>query len=200
LHDPERTSAFAERARVLATEKGLLAFAGMAKILGGWTLTAQGQHEQGVAEIRQGLAELGTLTANLARTYYLALLAEGCARTGRTEEGLHALAEAQELADANGEGYWQPEIHRLKGELLSQHDPTKVPDAEVCFHQALKVARCQQARSLELRAAMSLARLWDGQGKTAAARELLAPVYGAFTEGFQTHDLQTARALLEQWQ
>jgi TOMM system kinase/cyclase fusion protein len=198
FHDLEGISALAERARVLSTEKGLLAFAGLAKIMGGWVLTARGQSDQGVAEMRQGLEELGTLTANLARTYYLALLAEACAHAGRPEEGLHALAEAQELVHANGESYWQAEIHRLEGELLLQHDPTALADAETCFHQALEVARRQQARSLELRAAMSLAQLWSRQGRSQAGHELVAAVYGAFTEGFHTHDLQTARAWLEQ--
>ena len=134
----------------------------------------------------------------MGRTYYLALLAEACARADRLEEGLQALAEAQEFADATGEAFWLPEIHRLKGELLLQHDPTAAQDAEACLHQALEVARRQQARSLELRAAMSLARLWRQQGKTQAAHELVAAVYGGFTEGFQTPDLQTARALLQQ--
>jgi class 3 adenylate cyclase/tetratricopeptide (TPR) repeat protein len=200
-HDLERTRATAARALALAREKGLPAFACWAKILSGWTLIDQGQGEQAVAEIRQGLVELSDLGANLPRTYFLAMLAEACGHAGRPEEGLPALTEGQELADATGgESYWQPELYRLKGELLFQHDPTKAQDAEACFRGALDVARRQQARSLELRAATSLARLWHQQGKTQAARELLAPVYGSFTEGFQTHDLQQARALLEQCQ
>jgi predicted ATPase len=198
--DPERTRATAERALALSTEKGLPAFAGWARVLRGWALTEHGQGEQGIADIRQGLAAVRTLGANMALTYYLILLAEACASTGRPEEGLPALAEAQDLAHATGESYWQAEIHRLQGELLWQHDPTAAENAEACLQQALAVARRQQARSLELRAAMSLARLWHQQGKTQAARELLAPVYGSFTEGFQTHDLQAARGLLEQWQ
>jgi predicted ATPase len=151
-----------------------------------------------VAEIRQGLADLQALGANLARSYFLTLLAEACARIGRPEEGLRALTEAQEFANTTGEGYWQADTHRLKGELLLQQDPTKAQDAETCFQQALEVARRQQARSLELRAALSLARLWAEQGNPQAACELLAPVYAGFTEGFQTHDLQRAAAFLEQ--
>jgi predicted ATPase len=146
------------------------------------------------------LAEVRALGATSALTHYLILLAEACARAGRPEEGLPALAEAQDLANPTGESCWQPEIHRLKGELLLQHDPTAVQEAEASFHLALEVARQQQARSLELRAAMSLGRLWDEQGQTQAAVEMVAKVYGTFTEGFQTHDLQMARALLEQWQ
>jgi predicted ATPase len=126
------------------------------------------------------------------------LLAGACARAGRLEDSLTALAEAQAFADASEERYWQPEIHRLKGELLLHRDLTNTRDAEACFHEALELARRQQARSLELRAAMSLARLWSRQGQAQSARELVAAVYGTFTEGFQTHDLQAARAWLEE--
>jgi predicted ATPase len=195
--DVERTGATAERLLALSTEKGLPAFAGWARILCGWTRTRRGQTEQGIADLRQGLATVRALRANLAHTAYLIMLAEASAYAGQPEEGLQAVADAQDRATATGESYWQPEIHRLKGELLFQHDPTSVAAAEACFHQALEAARQQQARSLELRAAMSLARLWDKQGKTQAAGELLSPVYAAFTEGFQTPDLQAARALLE---
>src|SRR5262249_54922180 len=150
---------------------------GWAKILGGWALADRGDCAAAVAEIRQGLAGLlhGT-----CRTYFLALLAEVCARAGRPQEGLVALAEGQEIAKTKCEFFWEPEIHRLKGELLLQHDPATAPDAEACFHQALAVARGHQARALELRAAMSLGRLWSRQGQTEAARELVATVYDAF--------------------
>jgi class 3 adenylate cyclase/predicted ATPase len=190
--------ATAARALTLGTEKGFAVLSSWARIVHGWTMAEIGQSEQGLAEIRQGLANLHTLGSNLARTYHLALLAEACARADRPKEGLQALTEAQQFASATGEGIWLAEIHRLTGELLLQHDATALQDAEACFHQALDVARRQQARSLELRAAMSLARLWHRQGKTRAAMEVLAPVYGAFTEGFDTPDLEAARALLKQ--
>jgi len=99
--------------------------------------------------------------------------------------------------DSTGERFYEAELHRLQGELLLVHAHDQ-PAAAVCFHQALAVARHQQAKSLELRAAMSLARLWQQQGKRAEARELLAPIYGWFTEGFDTADLQDAKALLEE--
>jgi predicted ATPase len=107
------------------------------------------------------------------------------------------LAEALAVVDKSAEGYSEAELHRLKGELLRERAVPDAHQAEACFHQALDVARRQQARSLELRAAMSLSRLWQQQGKRPEARALLAPLYGWFTEGFDTADLQEARALLE---
>ena len=124
------------------------------------------------------------------------LLAEAYGEVGQTEAGLTVLAEALAVVDNTGERYWEAELYRLKGELLLRRaSPTE--EVEAWFQQALDVARHQQAKSLELRAAMSLSRLWQQQGKRAEARELLAPIYGWFTEGFDTADLQEAKALLE---
>jgi predicted ATPase len=198
--DREEVRATAERARralALGTEKGFVGVIAWARILVGWTMAGPGQGEQALKEIRQGLEDLRAQAVLGDRNEMLPLLAEACARAGRPEEGLEALAEALEFADSTGETIFQAEVYRLKGELLLQHDPTAVAAAEACFRQAFELARRQQALSLELRAALSLARLWDRQGQHQAARDLLAPVYGAFTEGFRTHDLQTARALLE---
>jgi predicted ATPase len=114
------------------------------------------------------------------------------------EEGLHLLAEALAVAKDTGECRWDAELHRLTGELLLARSAEPHAEAETCFRQALTIANGQQAKSYELRAAMSLARLWQQQGKRAAAYELLAPVYGWFTEGFDTADLQEAQALLEE--
>ncbi|MDP6360430.1 MAG: hypothetical protein QF473_35285, partial [Planctomycetota bacterium] len=119
---------------------------------------------------------------------------------GNPEEGLHALAEAREFADATAEGYWDPEIKRLEGELRLLRDPASEHDAEDYFQQAIEQARSQQAKSLELRAAMSLGRLWRKQGKADQASELIAGVYNWFTEGLDTHDLKDAKMLLEQLQ
>ena len=132
------------------------------------------------------------------RTYMLALLAEAYREAGQMQEGLAVLTEAMSLIDEQGERWWEAELYRLKGELLLALSPNNEPDVEVCLHHALDIARRQQAKSLELRAATSLARLWQHQGKHIAARELLAPVYGWFTEGFDTADLRDARALLEE--
>ena len=107
------------------------------------------------------------------------------------------LAEALALVAATEERWWEAEVYRLQGALLLQLPRPDVGQAEACFQQALDVARRQQAKALELRAALSLARLWQGQGKRAAARQLLAEIYSWFTEGFDTADLQEAKALLE---
>jgi len=129
---------------------------------------------------------------------YVDLLTEAHAAAGQAEAGLDVLAEALALVDHTGERYWEAEIYRLKGDLLLQQAVPDMSQAEACFQQALTVARRQQAKSLELRTAMSLARLWQQRGKRAEARQLLAEVYGWFTEGFDTPDLQEAKVLLDE--
>ena len=124
------------------------------------------------------------------------MLAEAGGRTGQVEEGLRLLAEALAAFEANGRGDMLAEAYRLQGELLQRQDGPDAAQAEACFQQALAIARRQQAKSWELRAAISLSRLWQRQGKRAEARELLTPIYGWFTEGFDTADLQEASALL----
>ncbi len=131
------------------------------------------------------------------RPYHLTLLAEASAQVGQTASGLEALSEALATLPKSAARWWEAELHRLQGELLLQSSRVQTGEAQACFEQALTVARHQQAKSLELRAAMSLSRLWQHQGKRVEARELLAPVYGWFTEGFDTADLQEAKALLE---
>jgi predicted ATPase len=126
------------------------------------------------------------------------MLAEVCDHRGQTEDGFQALAEAHTLMEQREERYWEADIHRLRGVLLLRQPGTPQAEAETCFQQALDVARRQQAKSLELRAAMSLARLWQQQSKRTAAYDLLAPIYGWFTEGFDTADLQEAKALLDE--
>jgi predicted ATPase len=117
---------------------------------------------------------------------------------GQTAEGLEAVTEALATVAKSGVRWWEAELHRLKGELLLQRSVAPPEEAEACFQQALDIARRQQAKSLELRAAMSLSRLWQRQGKRDAARQVLAEVYGWFTEGFDTADLQEAKVLLEE--
>jgi DNA-binding winged helix-turn-helix (wHTH) protein/predicted ATPase len=158
----------------------------------GWVLVAQGHGEEGVARMRPGIAPSERLMA----PYFRALLAEAHATIGQTAEGLVVLTEV--LTEVNqGEGrFYAAELHRLKGELLLRQAMTNAPQAEACFQQALALARRSQAKWWELRAAMSLCRLWQRQGRCAAARQLLAEVYGWFTEGFDTADLQEASALL----
>jgi len=128
---------------------------------------------------------------------YLTMLAEAYAHVGQPAEGLAVLADALPRVDTTGDRWREAELHRLRGELLLTFSGEHDCEAETCLHQALSIARQQQTKSLELRAAMSLARLWQRQGKCAEARQLLAPIYGWFTEGFDTADLQEARVLLE---
>jgi predicted ATPase len=136
--------------------------------------------------------------AETLRPYFLALLAEAYGAIGSPAAGLMAITEALTLVDKTGERWYEPELHRLKGELLLQQSADHHAEAQVCFRQALDLARSLQAKSWELRAAMSLSRLWQRQGQCLAARELLTPIYGWFTEGFDTTDLQEAKALLEE--
>jgi TOMM system kinase/cyclase fusion protein len=163
----------------------------------GLALAAQGQGEEGVTQIRQGLMDILATGAVLVRSQFLALLAEACGKIGQVDEGLRVLAEAQAAMDESGRRNYEAEIYRLQGEFLLHQAVLDTAQAEAYLQHALTIARRQQAKSWELRAAMSLSRLWQRQGKYAEARELLAPVYGWFTEGFDTADLQEAKALLE---
>jgi predicted ATPase len=130
--------------------------------------------------------------------HWLGLMVEACCVTGRIEQGLHVVAEALEISERTGIVYYEAELHRLEGELRLHSKPADAPKAEMCFRRAMHIARKQQAKSLELRAAMSMARLWRDQGKQEEARNLLAPVYGWFSEGFDTLDLKEAKALLDE--
>jgi predicted ATPase/class 3 adenylate cyclase len=187
----------AEAAVALATAQGFSYWEAWGTSMRGWALALQGQGEAGLAQLRQGLAAQRATGAAVAVPYLCTLLAEVCDHLGHTEDGLQALAEAHTLVEQQGERYWQAEVHRLRGVLLLRQPGTPQAEAEAYFQRALDVARRQEAKSLELRAAMSLARLWQQQGKRIEARELLAPIYGWFTEGFDTADLQEAKALLE---
>ena len=173
-------------------------------LLTGRALAAQGETAPGLAQMRQGLADIQVSGQLAGRVGILSLLAEAYALDGQPEAGLEVLAAALDLVHTRELGMWEAEVHRLRGALLlAQHSPgqtppaTRVAEAEACFEQALALARQRQAGSLELRAATSLARLWQQQGRREAARALLAPVYGRFTEGFDTADLREAKALLD---
>jgi predicted ATPase/class 3 adenylate cyclase len=187
----------AETARRFASEHGFAAELGRGTILWGWALVLQGQAE-GLGWMRQGLAAYQATGAEVWRPYYLALLAEAYGRGGQRAEGVRLLTEAPVVADNRGAHWWAAELYRLRGELLLEHEGAghNVVEAEQCFQQALAIAQHQQAKSLELRAAMSLSRLWQAHGKRAAARQMVAEIYGWFTEGFDTADLQSARVLL----
>ena len=172
-------------------------------VLQGWVLAERGQAEKGIAQIRQGLISYQATGADLYRPHFLALLAEACGKGGKTEEGLSAVAEALNEVQQTGERYYEAELYRLQGELtLQSKSPGSKPEvekeAEKCFWKAIEIAQRQQAKSLELRAVMSLSRLWQQQGKQDEARHMLGDLYGWFTEGFGTTDLQKAKALLEE--
>jgi predicted ATPase len=144
------------------------------------------------------LAALSAAGADVRRSYFLALLADICGRAGWLEVAQTAVAEALAFAEASGERWWKADLHRLEGELLLIRASNNQAEAEACFRRALEVARAQSAKALELRASTSLARLWAEQGRRAEAHDLLASVYGRFTEGFDTADLKDAKALLEE--
>jgi len=178
-------------------------FPAFANCFRGWALAEQGQEEEGMNQIREGMAAYRATGGDLGISLGLALLAEVQGRVGRVDEGLNALSKALAFVDTNGERCFEAELYRLKGELTLQQSKvqgskSKVsnPQAEACFHQAIDIARRQSAKSLELRAVMSLARLWQQQGKREEARQMLAEIYGWFTEGFDAKDLQEAKALL----
>ena len=187
----------AEAAITLSAERGFAHHLELGMTWRGWALAAQGREEEGIAQMRQGLAARGAAGADANPPFLLALLAEAYGTAGPAEEGLTVLDEALATAHNTGEGVCEAELYRLQGELLLRLSPEHHTGAETRFQQAIEIARRQQAKSLELRAAMSLSRLWQQQGRRDEARELLAQVYGWFTEGFDTADLQEAKGLLE---
>src|SRR5262249_41800269 len=165
-------------------------------LLRGWALAQQGQAKEGIGLINQGMMAWRATGAEISRPYFLALLADVHGTIGQPETGLTTLTEALALVDTTGERWYEPELYRLKGVLLLQRSSDHQAEAEHCFHHAITIAQNQQAKSFELRAATSLARLWQQQGKRQEAHDLLAPVYSWFTEGFDTADLIEAKALL----
>jgi predicted ATPase len=187
-----------EAALALASEQGVVLWLPVAQFRHGLVLVAQGHHEEGITQMRQGIAAMQATGVKMTLPRMLDALAEAYGHSGQAEEGLRMLAEAFAMMDETGERLNEAEQWRIKGESLLLQTVPDAPAAEACFQQALAVARRQQAKSFELRAAMSLARLWQEQDKRAAAQALLAPIYGWFTEGFDTADLQEARALLDE--
>jgi len=181
----------------LSTEQGFPLWAALGTSVRGWALAMQGQGEEGMAQVHQGIAAWRVTGAAQHVPYLCTMLAKVSAHLGHTADGLQTLAEAHTLVEQHEERYWEAEVYRLRGVLLLRQPGTSQAEAETWFRQALDVARRQEAKSLELRAAMSLARLWQQQGRHTEARDLLAPIYGWFTEGFDTTDLQEAKALLE---
>jgi adenylate cyclase len=186
----------AEAVISLATEQGFPHWRAMGGLVRGWALTHQGQAQEGMEQITTSMMDYRATGAALLRPYFLGLLTEAHSVIGQPEAGLTVLREALALVDTTGEHWYEPALYRLKGALLLQQSVDHQAKAEHCFQQAISIAQHQQAKSLELCAARSLSKLWHSQGKRQAAYELLAPIYGWFTEGFDTADLQEAKALL----
>ncbi len=196
----------------VAQEQGFSYWAAQGAIVQGWAFAEQGNREEGIAQMCQGLEALQATGTALDLPRYRGLLAEGYEKREQIEEGLKTLADALVIVDHTGERYWEAELYRLKGEFLLRTIPLKAKgkgrkgqepadgevQAEQCFQTALKIAQQQQAKSLELRAATSLGRLWQRQGKAKQAHALLAKIYDWFTEGFATKDLQEAKTLIKE--
>ena len=180
----------------LCTEQEFPFWLAWARVLRGRAVAGHGQVEAGIRQIHEGLTAWQATESVFARSQFLATLAEVYGQAANPEAGLTAVAEALAFVEKTEERYYEAELHRIQGELLLQQSSAKAADTEACFHTAIEIAQRQQAKSWELRAATSLARLWQGQGKKQEARELLAPVYNWFTEGFDTADLQDAKVLL----
>ena len=216
----QAAQARAEAAITLATEQEFAQISAWGAISRGWALAEQGKGEEGIKQMREGQAALRAIGAELMQSWILALLAEAYEKVGRAEEGLTLLAEALAVAHHNGEHLYEAELYRLKGELTLQqasqeqgvwsaeqksenpnpHSQILDPqgEAEACFLKAIDIAQRQQAKSLELRATVSLTRLWQQQGKRAEAHQMLSTIYNWFTEGFDTKDLREAKGLLAQ--
>ena len=196
--DLDRTRTQAEAAIAVAKEHGFSLFRAMGTMHRGWSMAMGGSTKEGIADLLQGMNDYFRTGAESSRVHWSVLLAEAYLAAGQIEKGLSALDEAR--LDQSGERYYEPEYHRMRGELLlarAGSDSRALADGERCFEQALQVARAQHARSLELRAAMSMCRLWRRQDRSEDAAKLLAGVYGGFTEGFDTADLREAALLLE---
>jgi TOMM system kinase/cyclase fusion protein len=198
--DAPATRALVDEALVLSEAQGLAFVGAMASMLQGWVLAQEGDRNEGIARMRHGLAAQLATGAELARPYWLYLIGQACLATGAAREGLAVLDDAVAAVEKTRERYWEAEIHRLRGELLLAASepgaPAAARSAEACYRRAIDVARRQGARSLELRAAVSLARLWRAEGRDREARELLAPIEAWFSEGRETPDLRAAAALL----
>jgi class 3 adenylate cyclase/predicted ATPase len=188
----------AEGVIALCAEHGFPDWLAIATSLHGWAMAEQGCNEEGIAQIQEGVAASRARGEEMYRPHFLCLLAEACREAGRFDDGLVALTEALAAADEHENRYYEAEMHRLKGELLLKQDDSNVAEAQSCFQRAIEIARNQNAKSFELRATMSLARLLARQGRRDKARATLADIYNWFTEGFDTADLKDAKALLDE--
>jgi class 3 adenylate cyclase/predicted ATPase len=197
-HEPRAARDQSASAIAFATKQGFPLWAAMAKVLQGWALAEQGQLQEGIDHIGQGLAEASNTGSKIFRPHWLALLGKVYGKAGRVQEGLDAIAEALAMVEKSGERWYEAELYRLKGELTLMLSTEKQSEAESQFCRALEIARGQNAKSLELRAAISLSRLWQRRQNKDRARYILADIYGWFTEGSGTTDLKEAKARLDE--
>jgi len=188
----------AESAITLSTEQGFAFYLAWGTSQRGWALGQQGQVEEGIAQMEQGLTAYRATGAEWLRSCFLVLLAEVHAKVGQPEAGLTVLAEGLAVLNKTGERISEAELYRLKGDLLLDLSEENQTEVEASFRRAIDIARRLSAKSLELRAVMSLSRLWQKQGKQEEARPMLAEIYGWFTEGFDTADLKEAKELLQE--
>ena len=195
LNDPVGAKERADQAAALCDEYGFRYYQAWIPIIRGWSLVQADLAEEGAREIRQGLDELQGMEASLRKPYYYTLLAQALDRAGRTEEALNIVTEASAAIERSKESWCQAELHRTKGDLLLHKGEPR--EAESCYQRALSLARQQDARPFELRAALSLSRLWVKQRKHSQATTLLRKICGKFTEGKETLDLKEANSFLD---
>jgi predicted ATPase len=187
-----------QESNALCTEQGFTLFLAWGTVLQGSVMVKQGEEEKSIAYIKRGFEAHRATGGALRQPYWLGLLAETYSRAGKLQEALTLAAEALGLADETEERWCQAELYRLKGELLLRHDDSNAAEAQHCLVHAIDIARNQTAKSFELRATISLARLLAKLGRCDEARARLAEIYGWFTEGFDTPDLKDAKALLDE--
>ena len=213
--EPALAQEHAEAAIAVSLEHGLVLYQAMATLARGWALFNQGRQGEGIAQMREGVAAHRATGTEVLAPHFLAVLAEALGSCGRADEGLRISEEALELSNRKGEGYYKAELCRIRGELLVAMVPGSGPgkaadgnamvesnhpifsEAEACLTQAMSIAQQQEARSWELRAATSLARLYRRGDKQKEALDHLRRIYDSFTEGLDTPDLLAARAELD---
>lgn len=203
-HDVQLAEECADAAIKLSLDQGYPLYLARGTILQGWARTEQGNIDEGIAQLINGIATYQEAGAELGCSYFLALLAAARGRAGHPQVGLDAVADALAMTNRTGEHFYEAELYRIKGALVLQCPGGTKPnsleqqEAQACFQKAISIARQQGAKSFELRATVSLAQLWETQGNE-AARQMLADIYSFFTEGFDSVDLLQAKALLDAW-
>jgi predicted ATPase len=186
----------ADQLVAVAAEQGFPYWGAVGRICRGWIEVENGDVAEGISLLRSGLVAYRATGAEAAVPRFIGLLAGACGMAGRIEEALVLLDDALQMVEKTGERWFEAELNRLKGQLLLRQGHTEA--AEELYRKALSIAEEQEAKLWELRAAVSLARLRRDQGRHAEARDILAPVYGWFTEGFDTPDLKETKALLDE--